>query len=502
MKKELTYQVLLTFIYFMVSFIGILNHELWLDEAHHYLLARDSNSILELIQNTRYEGHPILWNLLLYGITRFSFNPFWMQFLHIIISTFAVYVFLKKAPFNWIFKILFIFGYFMLFEYNLISRNYILGVLFLFLACSIFEKRNEKFSLLCVYLAIASNTHIQFSVIAFALFLIVLFEQLEYKQYLKKQNIYGYLIFLIGLISIIIQIRTTNSDWLLNSINQMPISERLTQGFISLFKGIIIIPDFTTIHFWNTNIIVSLNRKIAAVLALLIYLLPLVLFTKNKKTLYFIYIGLIGTQIFFFITQRAATRFHGMTYILLIITLWIENCYQNENFKLKNFLSSIKLTLYNKQIIYIILIIHFISGIYAYSMDIVYPFTSAKETITFIKNENKERKEIITVTCDGTLLSAYLEEKIFFLCDRSLQSFCNWESGCLDKITEEKSVEMLTDYMKYRQDVLYISYYSLGSEKFKDWINLNSEIKAKFIKKFDTNIVEKSNYYIFEVSKI
>ncbi len=154
MKKETTYLILLTAIYFAVSLDGILHHELWLDEAHHYLLARDSNSFIELVKNTRYEGHPILWNTLLYGITRFSLNPFWMQFLHILISTSVVFIFLRKAPFNWIFKTLFIFGYFMIFEYNVISRNYILGVLFLFLACSVFEKRKENFILLTVLIVV------------------------------------------------------------------------------------------------------------------------------------------------------------------------------------------------------------------------------------------------------------------------------------------------------------------------------------------------------------
>lgn len=147
---------------------------------------RDSRSTLELINNTRYEGHPILWNYLLYLITRFSANPFWMQFFHIVISSFVVFIFLKKAPFNWLFKALFIFGYFMLFEYNLISRNYILGVLFLFLAATQFENRKLKFTLICFYLALACNIHLMFSVIAFALFLLLVLKSIKTKNFITK----------------------------------------------------------------------------------------------------------------------------------------------------------------------------------------------------------------------------------------------------------------------------------------------------------------------------
>lgn len=494
---------MLTLLYFIVSLIGILHHEFFIDEAHHWLLARDSNSISELIKNTRIEGHPLLWSSLLYGISRFTANPFWMQFLHILISTSFVVVFLKKAPFNWLFKTLFIFGYFIVFEYNLISRNYSLGILFLFLACSVFKDRNSKFLLLSFYLALSSNSHLIFSVIAFALFLTLVIEQFQNKKLFKIQNIFGYLIFGLGLLSILIQIQTTDSSWLLDPIEKMPFGERLIKGFISFFKGLIAIPDFRTIHFWNSNLLVNLSIPIASVFALLIYFVPLLLFFKNKKTLYFVYFALIGTQIFFFITQRAATRFHGMTYIIIIVALWIEHYYESDNYKLKDFLNSLKLTLFKKPIVYSILIIHFLSGIYAYSMDYIHPFTCAKETVEYLKTEKLLSKEIITVTCDGTSLSAYLEKKIYFLCDESLQSFCHWDSSCTGNVTQEKAIVMLTNYMNSDKTVLFISYYPLTNNfKNKNWIPLNSTIIVRFIKKFDTNIVEKSNYYIYEVATI
>lgn len=218
--------------------------------------------------------------------------------------------------------------------------------------------------------------------------------------------------------------------------------------------------------------------------------------------MFFVYTALIGTHIFFFITQRAAIRFHGMTFIIIIIALWIENYYVAEQYKWKDYFNSLKFNLFQKPIVYGLLVIQLFSGVYAYSMDIVYPFSAAKETIDFTKTNKFKHKEIITITCDGTLLSAYLEKKIYFLCDQSLQSFCRWDSSCGRNVTRPKSIKMLTDYMVNHDDVLFISYYSLGNETNPNWIALNDKIKVKFIKKFDTNIVEKLNYYIFEVSKI
>lgn len=502
MNSDTKYLYFLSLLYFIISWIGILHHELWLDEAHHWLLARDSNSFFDLIKNTRFEGHPLLWSSMLYGITRCTTNPFWMQLLHILISTSFVVVFLKKAPFDWLFKTLFIFGYFIIFEYNLISRNYSLGILFLFLACSVFKDRSSKFLLLSFYLALTLNTHLIFSITAFALFLVLLMEQLQNKQLFNRKNTWGYLIFGLGLLSILIQIQTTNSNWFLNPIDKIPLNIRLINGFIAFFKGLITIPDFRTIHFWNSNLLVNLSKPISAIFALLIYFIPLLLFFKNKKTLYFVYFALIGTQIFFFITQRAATRFHGMTYITIIIALWIEYYYESDNYKLKDYLNSLKLTLFKKPIIYSILLIQFFSGVCAYSMDCVYPFTNAKKTVEYLKTQKLLSKEIVTVTCDGTLLSAYLERKIYFLCDDSLQSFCHWDSSCAKNVNQEKTIALLTNYLNSDKKILFISYYPLTNDtKTKNWQPLNSSIKACFVKKFDQNIIEKSNYYIYKVSK-
>lgn len=501
-STESKYVYFLTLLFFTVGVIGILHHELWLDEAHHWLLARDSNTISNLYNNTRSEGHPLMWNLLLYAITRFTSNPFWMQLVHVVISTSFVLVFLKKAPFNWVFKTLFIFGYFITFEYNLISRNYGLGILFLFLACFIFKDRNSKFILLCVYLALASNTHILFSIVAFALFLTLLVEQFQNKQFFKIQTVLGCLIFVLGLFLIGIQIQTTESDWLLNPIQSLPFDERLKHGIVSLFEGLITIPDYTTLHFWNTNFIIDHNRSTAAVLVLLIYLLPMVLFYKNKKTLFFVYIAFIGTQIFFYITQRTAVRFHGINYIIIILALWMEQYYGSENFKLKEILTRFRLILFRKPIIYLLLLIHFFSGIYAYSMDYIHPFTSAKQTVDYLKNEDLDSKEIVSVTCDGTIISAYLERKVYFLCSDGYQSFCHWDSDCDRDLNQQKSVELLKQYMKNHTNCVYVSYYPLSNaQKNSSWQFITDDVKIRFLKKFDINIVNNSYYYVFEVVK-
>lgn len=495
MTKDTKYLIFLTLLYFAISFVGILHHELWLDESHHWLLARDSNSVIDLIKNTQYEGHPIFWNFLLFIITRFTLNPFWMQFLHILISTTTVIVFLNKAPFSWKFKTLFIFGYFMIFEYNLISRNYILGVLFLFLACAVYKNRKEKFILLCIYLAIASNTHLIFAVVSFALFLTLLFERFYEKDFINKRAFrIGVGIFVFGILLSALQILPPDDTRFFNAANQIPLYEKFTKGVISLFKGLITIPDFRTIHFWNSNLLVNLSKPISAIFGLLVYFLPIILFYKNKKVLFFTYVALIGTQVFFYTTQLSSTRYDGMNYVIIIMALWIENYHDK---------TTNKFTFLKKPIITILLLIQLFSGIYAYSMDFKHPFCVAKETVDYLKLKKINTNNVISITCDGTLISPFLEKKVYFLCDGSLQSYCHWNSDCTTNISHQTIVDLISTYMASHNYAIYVSNFPITNNfQSSKWVKIDDKTKVRFLKKFDNSIVRKADYYIFEVSKI
>src|SRR5215204_4993221 len=88
-------------LFFILTLTGILRHELWLDEAQHFLIARDSGSLPELFRNMRYDGHVQLWNYLLFFIVHYiSADPLAMQLLHLLIINAAVLLFLRFAPFS------------------------------------------------------------------------------------------------------------------------------------------------------------------------------------------------------------------------------------------------------------------------------------------------------------------------------------------------------------------------------------------------------------------
>src|SRR5258708_4922530 len=85
-------------IYVAIVGVGMHYHELWLDESQHFVIGRDSDSLSGLYWNMRYDGHPRLWNFMIFFVTHFiSSSYIGMQVLHLIIVAGAAWLFLRYA---------------------------------------------------------------------------------------------------------------------------------------------------------------------------------------------------------------------------------------------------------------------------------------------------------------------------------------------------------------------------------------------------------------------
>src|ERR1700690_3696662 len=151
-------------LYVLVAGVTMLAHQMWRDEIQAWLIARDSYGIADLIHNLRYEGHPALWYLLLMPLTRLSRAPALMQGLQLVIASATVAVVLWQAPLSHLERLIFPFGYFVLFEYGVKSRSYALGFLLLVLFCSLWRLRRQHPVLMAVLLAALANVHVYFGI--------------------------------------------------------------------------------------------------------------------------------------------------------------------------------------------------------------------------------------------------------------------------------------------------------------------------------------------------
>src|SRR5579872_1688133 len=87
-------------LYGTLSAVGLHFHELFLDEAHHFLISRDSASLGELYYNLRFDGHPRLWGILLFLVTHYlTASPTGMQALQWLSAMSGAFVLLRYGPF-------------------------------------------------------------------------------------------------------------------------------------------------------------------------------------------------------------------------------------------------------------------------------------------------------------------------------------------------------------------------------------------------------------------
>ena len=66
--------------------IRLFRHAMWRDELQAFMVAAASNTPLDLFAKLKYEGHPGLWHLLLWVVTRFTSDPVAMRVLHLVIA--------------------------------------------------------------------------------------------------------------------------------------------------------------------------------------------------------------------------------------------------------------------------------------------------------------------------------------------------------------------------------------------------------------------------------
>jgi len=156
-----------------VSAVTIHAHAMWFDEMQAWNIARASHSLGDLFSHLRYEGHPPLWYLPLYGITRFTGDPRAMQVLAWFLVVVVDALVLFRAPFPVSARIALVAGYFFAFEYSVMARSYGLGVLLLVAALVALGRVRPRWTAATIALGLLAWTSLAGAVLAGSLALVL-----------------------------------------------------------------------------------------------------------------------------------------------------------------------------------------------------------------------------------------------------------------------------------------------------------------------------------------
>lgn len=112
--------------YCVILLIISYHHEPWFDEAQAWLLARDASLPDLCLTYLRDEGTPGLWHILLMPFAKLGF-PYWsMHFLAAVSAILGAAMVLWLAPFPPLIQAAIPFTYFLLYQYPVVARSYVL----------------------------------------------------------------------------------------------------------------------------------------------------------------------------------------------------------------------------------------------------------------------------------------------------------------------------------------------------------------------------------------
>ena len=157
-NKSLLYICLV--IWVLITLLRVAYHQPWYDEAHAYMLAQNL-TIPELIAEMKYEGHLLVWYLLIMPFAKLKlWYPYPMQILNWFSAFIALLVMWKKAPFHPVTKTIITFSYPFIAEMPVIARCYSVGIMLLIIIASLYHKSLKHPIWYAVLILLCANTSV------------------------------------------------------------------------------------------------------------------------------------------------------------------------------------------------------------------------------------------------------------------------------------------------------------------------------------------------------
>ncbi|MDQ6815331.1 MAG: hypothetical protein M3040_16470 [Bacteroidota bacterium] len=398
--------LLLIILFAVACFIGVFtiyHHEMWRDESQAFLMVRDSKNLLELWQNVRYEGHPILWHFVLFFSYHLFPSIYTIQVVHLFVGLLVIALIVFYAPFSFAEKTLLIFSYFFSYEYLVISRNYSIGIFFLFLSICVYNRQKSSHRIIytAVVLGLATNCNIYSFIIAVCLFLYYLHQTYpfnkvaSYKSIIFQGAVLIFLLFIaVALLQLIAPADRTPTLEIAATLN----FKRMGKILKEISEVFFYVPDpLKKENFWGSSVFEGKYFSSAVLNNLLFYLPQLLtlimifflvlMLKKSSLVLLMIATSSAGLVMFmYFIFDRGLLRHTGAFFVLLIVALWLYRCSANSPGK-----SAVYFNVFFRGM----LVFQFVGSVMVHADEIRYPFSGAKNAAAFLIATHRNSNRII-----------------------------------------------------------------------------------------------------------
>ncbi len=408
--------LLILIIWLSIVIFTDLKHEFWRDEVRSLSIARDANSISDLYQLLKHDGHPLLWHLLLYVEVSIIDSPLVLPITSIAIALCSVLLFTIYSPFPLWFKTIFIFCGLPLYEYAVMARPYGLSMLLLFIVPILYKKRDRYPLWLSMTLALLANTNVHSLIFVVMILVIWIIEDYSSS---GKRDVHFFLRFLAPIVIVFLGIA-------LNLLFTIPREDSIVtdfgkgmniQNIFSSFFAATFHPDKTFYKIIPYFIPSYLSITLLVALILGFYKKPVYLFSAA--------IAIISFGVLFQIIYEGDYRHQGLFIIFMITLYWM---YQEQSCKRVS--SKLESTLYKAGFasLSLIILVNILVGIANINSDITSARSSNKEFGQFLLTSSKYSNAIIVAEPDYIMesLPYYVDNLIYFPREHRFSNIVSW----------------------------------------------------------------------------
>ncbi len=375
------FNIIVFIIFLILGLIGIFHHEIWRDEGQVWLVVRDLN-LFGIFDHVRVEGHPLLWYFLVLPLAKLKLPVISMQLLSFCFMAAAAGVFLWFSPFSRLSKICVLFSAGFLYSLTVLSRNYSIIPLFIFLMAVFYNKQRQHpyiYSFLNILLA---NTHVLMFGFCTAAATVFGYENIIKNNGNKKDCLISFAVAVLSLLSIVVYVFSSPLKNL--SVNVQP---------LNLFCAEKI---WEQCNWFLTNMYLS-NKFVLFIAAVSILCALAVVFRENKKVFFITFAGFLYQLAIYICGGCGVSNEKAvLSLIVLLFGFWI--VLQDSG------LSKLKKVFINILVI-LLFGLSFNLSYMLYKNDYLYDYSGSKRVAEFIKN-NIEKDAVLVSTNDLTSAGA------------------------------------------------------------------------------------------------
>jgi hypothetical protein len=441
---------------FVVAVLSAL-HEPWKDETQTWRLAIDSHGLGALVHNARYEGHPLLFHLLLQAVALLSRSWWAVVVLHAVIACTAVWVVLRYAPFSRLEKVLVIAGYYPAYEYAVIVRPYGLGMLLAFASCAAWTAERRRTVLASVLLVLLANTTVLGLLLALTLAAAYVTDWLFGSGVRRSISARQFGAAAAALLAMLVVVALVAKQVIppadaayrgdgatVGGASAWSVGAALTIP-LRAFTPVMTVAQGTVL--WNDWLFDTSSRAALAlevVLSVTVVTFGLLVAMRRLASLVLFVVGTVGFVAFFALFVFGFSRHHGHLVLVWILAVWLARAGPPTRWPDMLAPLAARAQRWAPTLVVASLVPMVLGAAELAAADVVLPFSDARQVASFLRTHARADTPLIAIArSDAQSVGALLDRPVIYPLDGRVSTFAIWGSVRFTRPDRERVVRVV-----------------------------------------------------------